>query len=526
MFLLDNMPRLTRGFWVCSHCENPFIECEDAKAHEAVCDKATRTYSFLGTRHPALSHIDLEVGNNLEFAEINDHVCLRCASCHVYSTFPRRISEIPSCFRHMQAHLSHCLKNSDCQRLFEQAMNISQERSFAILTEFVAERCSQLEIINKSSGIGLAQNPDDRPIPLNEVDDPLPVIDDEIQIGQDDVSGCHAQPFPSTRGSYDATHEETELMPVYEIPENFPFLQDPSGMWLCKYCYNIPMQHRDPHFWWHVVDGAPPPVQLIDQHMSICRGYIMAMHQQIAVVHTREPYVAAQHGPLLASETDRDSADRDMDTKAGPTRSSIKSSKPLPLGNRKRRAPSPATSTAEQGTGNSKEHEDAIKLLEQNDVSMIDSSGKHLPESHRLVVEEDKLLLTDYFYHLMKQLKLVHFSEKDRRTRGGKRESIKVGYAGLQCAHCADQTGCRKFFWSNVDRLANSFAEIPAHIFKCKSCPESSLKALQVLKRKHAEQMSQLPRGSQKIFFRRVWRRLVSQRSFRFFFSSRSTILT
>merc|ERR1712151_867664 len=66
----------------------------------------------------------------------------------------------------------------------------------------------------------------------------------------------------------------------------------------------------------------------------------------------------------------------------------------------------------------------------------------------------------------------------------------------------------RKFFWSNVDRLANSFAEIPGHLLKCKNCPDRIKNSLHVLKSKHPEQMAKLPRGSQKVFFRRMWRRV------------------
>ena len=124
------------------------------------------------------------------------------------------------------------------------------------------------------------------------------------------------------------------------------------------------------------------------------------------------------------------------------------------------------------------------------------------------MLDEDKLLLTDYFFHLMRQLRLCRFGESDRKTRGGKREKIKIGYGGLQCIHCADLPMSRKFFWSNVDRLANSFAEIPGHILKCKRCPQPCKDALMQLKLGHPDQMSKLPRGSQKVFFRRMWSRL------------------
>jgi hypothetical protein len=125
-----------------------------------------------------------------------------------------------------------------------------------------------------------------------------------------------------------------------------------------------------------------------------------------------------------------------------------------------------------------------------------------------LVQEEDRILLTDFLFYLMKQLQIVRFSESDRKTRGGKRENIQIGFGGLECIHCRDTLKARKFFWSGVDRLANSFAEIPGHVFKCHMCPEEVKEALQNLKKVHSEQMARLPRGSQKVFFRRVWKRI------------------
>jgi hypothetical protein len=134
------------------------------------------------------------------------------------------------------------------------------------------------------------------------------------------------------------------------------------------------------------------------------------------------------------------------------------------------------------------------------------SEGSDLGQT--LVDPSDADLLTDYFFHMLQQLVVCRFSEKDRKTRGGKRENINIGYGGLQCIHCIDAPSARKFFWSTVDRLANSFAEIPSHILKCKFCPGDVRDALLVLKGRHLDQMHLLPRGSQKVFFRRVWRRL------------------
>jgi hypothetical protein len=125
-----------------------------------------------------------------------------------------------------------------------------------------------------------------------------------------------------------------------------------------------------------------------------------------------------------------------------------------------------------------------------------------------LIEETDSKLLTDYFYFIILQLAVCRFTEKDRKTRGGKRQDVAVGYGGLQCIHCASAPYSRKFFWANVDRLANSFAGIPEHVLTCKMCPEEITNALLVLKGRHNSQMALLPRGAQKQFFRRMWKRI------------------
>jgi len=119
-----------------------------------------------------------------------------------------------------------------------------------------------------------------------------------------------------------------------------------------------------------------------------------------------------------------------------------------------------------QATSTDATFQAAIKVL---------STLEEVPEANEepLVLPEDKLLLTDYFYFVNKQLKLCRFTEGDRKTRGDKREAIEVGFGGLECRHCAGSSGSRKFFWSDVDHLANSFAEIPGHILKSENVKQS-----------------------------------------------------
>lgn len=152
-----------------------------------------------------------------------------------------------------------------------------------------------------------------------------------------------------------------------------------------------------------------------------------------------------------------------------------------------------------------------LSTLSNSDCSLKSQSPthKHTAESHvELLLSEDKCLLTDYSFQLIKQLRLCHFTEGDRKSRGGKRENITIGYGGLQCMHCHASANPRKYFWSKVDCLANSFAKIGNHILNCPQCPEQTKVLLRALKADHHVQMSKLERGSQKIFFRRMWRRI------------------
>jgi len=133
----------------------------------------------------------------------------------------------------------------------------------------------------------------------------------------------------------------------------------------------------------------------------------------------------------------------------------------------------------------------------------------------------DRAFLTDYFFFVLMHLSHCEFCDDDRKARGGKRKTIPIGYKGLQCRHCeiaavraksnaskGSNSSVRKFFWSDVQRLANSFSEIQNHIFKCSKCPDDIKAMLRVLKKVHPCQMGLLPRGSQKTFFRNMWTRL------------------
>jgi len=370
--------------------------------------------------------------------------------------------------------------------------------------------------------------------------------------------------------SYPGTHPGQQ--PYGDPSVGFPFYQESDRTWHCRYCSHIPHQYRDSQSIWSSSGGGPPPASFIDQHLNICRAYRqqsmptsgailppgqtpfgivpygnpspspygMQMHgqppnpsnswettthlggaaqsshmQYSSLIAPHDPNYRYVHPPIFppgavnphVMDPNMSSARflstlGHIDTRGGyPERGG-----PImpTLTSAGARGPSYALG-GETNTADMMKEAMAFLANYETEYYARDPESAAIP---KLVLDEDHLLLTDYFFYLMKQLRLVRFAENDRKTRGGKREKIKIGYGGLQCIHCADLPMSRKFFWSNVDRLANSFAEIPGHVLKCRRCPQANKDALMRLKQGHPEQMSKLPRGSQKIFFRRMWRRL------------------
>eukprot|EP00526_Cylindrotheca_closterium_P001634 CAMPEP_0113659758 /NCGR_PEP_ID=MMETSP0017_2-20120614/32535_1 /TAXON_ID=2856 /ORGANISM="Cylindrotheca closterium" /LENGTH=1119 /DNA_ID=CAMNT_0000574343 /DNA_START=167 /DNA_END=3526 /DNA_ORIENTATION=- /assembly_acc=CAM_ASM_000147 len=319
-------------------------------------------------------------------------------------------------------------------------------------------------------------------------------------------------------------------MAQYDLPPHFPYYQERDRSWHCKYCSHAPPQYRDPQSIWNSPNGSPPPGNFIDEHLNMCRFY----HQTISSQHMYQgasyapsmfgpQHPASMYGPPPGpwdahypsqpgfSYPGMPDGRYPEEAYAADQRGGPPGQRPNLLGPPSSTSGPPTRTSAPPALPRQENSADTIRLcvnhllMKEREYYARDPENAKIP---RLVLEDDRLLLTDYFFHLMKQLRLCRFSESDRKTRGGKREKIKIGYGGLQCVHCADVPNSRKFFWSNVDRLANSFAEIPGHVLKCRRCPQQTKEALLSLKSFHPEQMARLPRGSQKVFFRRMWRRL------------------
>lgn len=311
-------------------------------------------------------------------------------------------------------------------------------------------------------------------------------------------------PYLSSAGS-EAANESTEPLPFDDqhsssldnTPSpNFPFVREASGSFVCKFCLSLPSELRDPGYEWSASNMGMPTADFVDRHLNVCRMYQQSLMQDfpgLRYASMYPPESSIQQGiPASHSLAEFDNIPMQQQIYPPGTEIRIAPSKKSPP--RDLSADTPANR--------------AMILLDEKDMSSQYVDGTSVPEHLKLVNDDDSLLITNYYFYLMKQLRPCRFTEADRRTRGGKRDNVMLGYGGLECVHCARSPSARKFFWSNVDRLANSFAEIPNHILKCRSCTKEIQDALKTLKETHQEQMSKLPRGAQKTYFRRMWQRV------------------
>lgn len=140
------------------------------------------------------------------------------------------------------------------------------------------------------------------------------------------------------------------------------------------------------------------------------------------------------------------------------------------------------------------------------------------PGSMALCRVEDKCLLTDYMFLVIRQMIICHAGPIDFVTRGKKTKSLRIGLAGFGCRWC--QGGDVPPDWSTTDFSCRSFASasdnlsssisnsFATHLQKCYKVPGRIKKALSAYKRIHQRQMAQLSYGSQRKHFRELWARL------------------
>lgn len=128
--------------------------------------------------------------------------------------------------------------------------------------------------------------------------------------------------------------------------------------------------------------------------------------------------------------------------------------------------------------------------------------------SQKVVVEEDKEMVTDYLFLLLDQMETCQFTEEDRTGGRSKIKNNCVGFPGMQCKHCKGKAGFGRYFPTSVSALAlaNSDRNINNHIQKCRRCPTQIKNELVRLSKDQSQGKNR--RGLRKLFFRKVWERI------------------
>ncbi len=154
-------------------------------------------------------------------------------------------------------------------------------------------------------------------------------------------------------------------------------------------------------------------------------------------------------------------------------------------------------------------------------------------QSKALVTKKDEKLVTPFTFYTMQQVRPCNLE----KSGNGSRSSFEYGFPGLECIHCKGRNS-RKFFYRTPEILAGkyttfvglyffyifklsasadfrspgNYAHVPNHLMSCIGCPPEVKKALSEKKENHVSQKLSLDKGSQRIFFNLIWKRLHGQR--------------
>ena len=129
--------------------------------------------------------------------------------------------------------------------------------------------------------------------------------------------------------------------------------------------------------------------------------------------------------------------------------------------------------------------------------------------STELLTEDDRVLVSEFTFYTMEQMVPCILDN----SGNGSRSMFTFGFPGLGCKHCAGKTNARKFFYRTSEILSGNYAHIPNHVLSCRHAPLEVRQTLAAKKKIHPSQKQRLSRGSQRIFFERVFRRLHAKRA-------------
>ena len=136
--------------------------------------------------------------------------------------------------------------------------------------------------------------------------------------------------------------------------------------------------------------------------------------------------------------------------------------------------------------------------------------GKNL-----MVRPTDRGLCTDHVLLMLCQVRPCRFRKSDRRAGPGSRGRDRaMGFPGLACMHCANKNSLGRYFPVSAKNLTDNTANsLQAHISACSRCPEHIQASLAYLSHRSILQKAELSGSWKKAFFRKVWDRLHTERT-------------
>ncbi|GAX15090.1 hypothetical protein FisN_12Lh213 [Fistulifera solaris] len=130
-------------------------------------------------------------------------------------------------------------------------------------------------------------------------------------------------------------------------------------------------------------------------------------------------------------------------------------------------------------------------------------------DKSNLCTAEQKVLVTDFMFLTVRQMKICNALPSDVTSRGKRAKSVHVGLAGYSCRHCADTMEYFRSYPSAADNMVSSIMNsFWSHLQKCRYMPQATKRALSEYKRLHTRQLVQLPYGSQRKFMQDLWERI------------------
>eukprot|EP00522_Entomoneis_paludosa_P016089 CAMPEP_0172463640 /NCGR_PEP_ID=MMETSP1065-20121228/47918_1 /TAXON_ID=265537 /ORGANISM="Amphiprora paludosa, Strain CCMP125" /LENGTH=1180 /DNA_ID=CAMNT_0013219641 /DNA_START=52 /DNA_END=3594 /DNA_ORIENTATION=+ len=145
----------------------------------------------------------------------------------------------------------------------------------------------------------------------------------------------------------------------------------------------------------------------------------------------------------------------------------------------------------------------------------LDSAQEEAWGKNLMVRPADRGLCTDHVLLMLCQVRPCRFRKSDRRAGPGSRGRDRaMGFPGLACMHCANKNSLGRYFPVSAKNLTDNTANsLQAHISACSRCPEHIQASLAYLSHRSILQKAELSGSWKKAFFRKVWDRLHTERT-------------